>query len=155
MNKIHGFLNQEAACSLEVMVRGEGQQPRLAIVFRSTGKRIPEHERRAWHSKVDVYFQQNTWVDTKTCMECAGKTLSKFVELENLSKFLLLCGNLDAQTTDQFKEEIPRLNGLIWYGLKHGTDLWQVVDAGIAQLLKSLIVAEHREWLDVENNANH
>ena len=37
--------------------------------------------------------------------------------------------------------------------LKSGTDLWQVVDAGIAQLLKSFIGVEHRVWLDVENNA--
>ena len=65
----NGF--EKRQCSLQVMVRGEGQQPRLAIVSRGTGKRIPEHERRACYPKVDVYFQENAWMDTKTCMEWA------------------------------------------------------------------------------------
>ena len=46
------------------------------------------------------------------------------------------------------------MNGLVWYGLKNGTDLWQVVDAGVAQLLKNLIAKEHNEWLDKDENAD-
>ena len=46
------------------------------------------------------------------------------------------------------------MNGLVWYGLKNGTDLWQVVDAGVAQLLKNLIAIEHNEWLDKDENAD-
>ena len=46
------------------------------------------------------------------------------------------------------------LKGLVWYGLKNATDLWQVVDAGIAQLLKVLTGLEHRNWLDDDNNAD-
>ena len=44
------------------------------------------------------------------------------------------------------------MNSLVWYGLKNGTDLWQVVDAGVAQLLKNLIAKEHNEWLDKDEN---
>ena len=119
------------------MVTGDGGQPRLAIIFRRKSKRIREDERLAWHPNVDVYFQENAWVDTKTCMDWTNNTLKKCVDSENL-KFLLLCDNLDAQCQRESKEAIHVLNGLVWYGLKNATDLWQVVDAGVAQLLKVL-----------------
>ena len=38
--------------------------------------------------------------------------------------------------------------------MKNRTDLWQVVDAGIAQLLKVLTGLKHNEWLDEEDNAD-
>ena len=65
-------------CTLQVMVRGDGRQPRLTIIFRGKGKRIREDERLAWHPNVDVYFQENAWVDTKTCMDWTNNTLKKF-----------------------------------------------------------------------------
>ena len=103
---------------------------------------------------MDVYFQPNAWVDEATCMKWTEKTLKKFVEDEQLDKFLLFCDNLEAQCSDSFKETVHKMNGLVWYGLKNGTDLWQVVDAGVAQLLKNLIAIEHNEWLDIDENAD-
>ena len=50
-------------------------------------------------------------------------------------------------------EALNKLSGIVWYGLPHATDLWQSVDAGYAQVLKSLIGIEHIDWLDYENNA--
>ena len=61
------------------MVRGEGKHPKLAIVFRGKGN-VKPHERQACHPNVDVYFQQNAWVDTETCMEWTEKTLTKSVK---------------------------------------------------------------------------
>ena len=69
-------------------------------------------------------------------------------------KFLLLCDNLDAQCQREFKEAIHVLKILVWYGLRNATDLWQVVDTGVAQLLKVLTGLEHRNWLDGDNNAD-
>ena len=43
---------------------------------------------------------------------------------------------------------------LVWHGLADGTDLWQPVDAGYAQVLKSLISKEHQDWLDRDENAD-
>ena len=43
-------------CTLQVMFRGDGRQPCLAIIFRGKGNG-------------GVYFQENAWVDTKTCMD--------------------------------------------------------------------------------------
>ena len=43
---------------------------------------------------------------------------------------------------------------MAWFGLKNATDLWQIVDAGLAQMLKILIGQAHRNWLDKEGNAD-
>ena len=56
-------------CTLQVAFRPEGNQPRLAIIFRGKGKRISQDEKLTWHSGVDVYFQLNAWMDTKVCCE--------------------------------------------------------------------------------------
>jgi len=51
---------------------------------------------------------------------------------------VLFVDNLTAQQADQFKVAVASHGGVVWYGLKSATDLWQVVDAGIAQTLKVL-----------------
>ena len=43
---------------------------------------------------------------------------------------------------------------MVWYGLKEGTDLCQPVDAGYANVLKTLVGIQQREWLDKHENAN-
>ena len=82
-----------------------------------------------------------------------SKTLSPFVNGQDLSKFVLLLDKLKGQMQDDFKESVSSINGLLWYGLSVDTDLWQPVNAGYAACLKSLIAIEHRKWLDIENNA--
>ena len=42
---------------------------------------------------------------------------------------------------------------LIWYRLPNGTDLWQPVGAGCAQVLKELIGVKQPEWLVCDYNA--
>ena len=39
--------------------------------------------------------------------------------------------------------------------MKEGTDLWQQVDAGYADVLKKLVGIQQREWLDKDENADH
>ena len=43
---------------------------------------------------------------------------------------------------------------MVWYGLKNATDLWQVVDAGIAQTLKVLAGHNYQKWLDEGDNVD-
>ena len=141
-------------CSLQVMFRPEGEQPQISIIFRGKGLRISQEEKDAWHPDVQVFFQTNAWMDQKVNMEWTEKVLFKFVEKENLKKFVLLCDNLEAHQKDDFKESVSKKSGLVWFGLPNGTDLWQPVDAGYAQILKSLIGIEQRDWLDCDNNAD-
>ena len=111
-------------------------------------------EKLAWHPGVDVFFQQNAWVDSEVCEKWIDSSLKNFIEEEHLDRFLLLVDNLSSQQSDLFKEKIANLNGVWWYGLKDATDLWQPVDAGYAQVLKQLISTQQREWLDTEENAD-
>ena len=69
---------------------------------------------------VDVYWQDNAWLDQHVCMDWCEKTLKPFVKNEGLSKFVLLLDNLTGQMQNYFKSEVA--NGLLWYGLPDATD---------------------------------
>ena len=43
-------------CTLQIAFRPEENQPRLAIIFRGTGQKISEEEKKAWHPDIDVYL---------------------------------------------------------------------------------------------------
>ena len=62
-------------CALVPRVSTPPPPPRLGIVFRGTGKRISKDERSSWHESVDVFFQENAWVDTRVVVEWVTKTL--------------------------------------------------------------------------------
>lgn len=63
--------------------------------------------------------------------------------MAGLDCFVLFLDNLTAQETDAYKGKVARLIGIVWYGLKNATDLWQVVDAGIGQMLKVIVGQDH------------
>ena len=72
-------------------LRAEGKQPKIAIIFRGKGF-IGRDERLAYHSDVDVLFQQNAWADKKVSLEWIAKTLAP--EVKGLNRFILFCDNL-------------------------------------------------------------
>ena len=49
----------ETPVFLQVMFWLEGEQPKLAIIFRGQGKHISQDEKSEWHKGVNVYFQPN------------------------------------------------------------------------------------------------
>ena len=124
-------------CSLNVCVRPESEQPRIVVIFRGQGKRISQVEKHACDKDVDVYFQKCPWADETFCIDHIEKTLKPIVEKE--SRLVLFCDNLTGQSKPAFRESVSKLNGGVWYGLKNGTDLWQLVDAGYAEKLKAMI----------------
>ena len=132
----------------------EGKQPPLAIIFCGGGLQISQDEKMAWHPNVKVFFQKNAWMDNKVNMQWAEKTLFEFIREEEIKKYLLLLDNLEAHKQSELKKTVYDDSGLVWFSLPNGTDLWQPVDAGFAQVLTVLIGIEHRDWLDQENNAD-
>ena len=74
--------------------------------------------------------------------------------VENLQKYVLFVDNLTAQQTDDFKKAVSNIKGVVWYGLKNATGLWQVIDAGIAQTLKVLIGHNYQKWLGEVDNVD-
>lgn len=135
------------------MFRPEGQQPKLAIIFRGQGKRISQDEKSAWHKEVDVFFQPNAWLDQNVCKKWCDESLLPFVKEQKLDRFVLLLDNLKGQMQDDFKDSVSKAHGLLWYGLPGATNLWQPVDAGYAASLNALIAIEHRQWLDTDNHS--
>ena len=142
---------EKRQCTLQIVFRPEGKQPRICIVFRGKG-RISEDERENYHKDVDVLFQDCAWVDTDTSLEWINTTFSECVK--DLDRFVLFCDNLSAQTTDVFKEAIAKLGGVVWFVPPNTTDLTQPVNAGYAQIFKMLIKKAQDEWLEDGENCD-
>ena len=67
-------------------------------------------------------------------------------------EFVLLCDNLTAQVTDEFKSAVRNINGIVHFGVPGATDIWQPVDAGYGWLLKKLTAKAQNDWLELEEN---
>ena len=63
-------------------------------------------EKRSYHQSVDIYWQDSAWVDTEVSCEWVEKTLKKCVP--EGEEFLLLCDNLPAQVSDEFKKAVKK-----------------------------------------------
>ena len=114
--------------------------------------RITNDEKEAWHRDVDVYFQDNAWADTEFSVNWVNKTLKSATERND--RLALFCDNLSAQVTDNFRDAVSAIVGLIWYEVSNATDLSQSVDAGFGELLKVHTKQEHNRWLDCNENAD-
>ena len=82
---------------MQIVTHAEGEQPRIAIIFRGQGIRISLDEKIVWHQDVDVYWQCNAWADTKVSLELVKGTLSK-------------SGSLNARSQSFYSQ-------LVWRGL--------------------------------------
>ena len=121
--------------TLQICFRPTGkQQPRVAIIFNGKGKRISEDEKNAWHPDVDVYFLRKR-IGSNRIFYRMGKTYSPPPVQHSIDRFVLFCGNLSAQVSDEITKSVSNLNGVCWYGLPNSTDIWQPVDAGYVELL--------------------
>ena len=74
---------------------------------------------------------------TSKCFDWVKNTLTPVAK--NLGEFILFCDNLTTQTSEQFLSEVHELNGIVWFGVKDATDIWQPVDNGYGALYKRLI----------------
>ena len=142
---------EKRQCTLQIAFSPVGSKLRIAIIFRGTGKRISEDEKAAYHKDVDIYWQENAWADTKVCCEWVNRTLKEGVK-DFDDEFLLLCDNLEGQISYSFKEQVRLIEGLVWYGLKNATELWQPMDGGVGRILKALIGQEQQDWLESDDN---
>lgn len=145
---------EKRQCTLQICFSPEENHVKIEIIFRGTGKRISPAEKKAYHKDVDIYFQKNAWADTDFSCEWIKKTLEPGVKSgkEGNKEFILLCDNLSAQVTDDFKKAVRDINGIVYYGPSGATDLWQPVDAAYGSTLKKLITQEQDQWLELEDN---
>ena len=145
---------EKRQCTLQLCLSPEDNHVKAEIIFRGTGKRISPHEKAAYHKDVAIFWQKNAWADTEVSVEWVKSTLKEGVEAarDGNTEFVLLCDNLNAQTSDEFKEAVRQINGIVWYGPPGATDIWQPIDSGYGALMKRLISQQQDEWLECDNN---
>ena len=128
---------------------------RCAIIFGGTGKRISKVEKKAYDSRVDIFFQKNAWADSEFCMAWTEKCFRKSLMQERGKVFveqsLLTLHNLPGQTTDKLKAYIKK-ECVVWLYLGGCTDAPQPIDAGLWTFIKIEVRKQLDLWLENGDN---
>ena len=129
---------------------------RPAVIFRGKGK-VPAVERAAYDPRVDVFFQDNAWMDNATSIAWLKKSLLRSLKGEEgvvpRDQSILFANSLHVQTTDEVKRILhEECNTLLWLLPPGTTDELQPVDAGYGRLLKVEAGKELDEWLGKDDN---
>ncbi|KAK3283875.1 hypothetical protein CYMTET_8440 [Cymbomonas tetramitiformis] len=104
----------------------------IAIIFRGTGQRITEAEKRAYDPRVHVYFQKCAWVDMTVAIEWQNRTLIPCMN-EHLpgEESVIFADNPDAQIQEDYiKNQKGKGRAVGWSLLKDGTYWAQPIDQG-------------------------
>lgn len=144
--------------TLQLLIRGEGKQPKPVLIFRGKKtytRKCDKKKRLAEESKYDedviVLWQPKSWADTETCVEWAQGPFTEFIK-DNLKgdPFLLLCDNLNAQTKDPFLKAVADAgpsSSKIYFGPPGATHLWQPVDRHVGAQYKTLMADYYHEYM--------
>ena len=97
----------ERQCTLQLCFSPEGYPMKFKIIFRGKGKQIKALEKKAYHPKVDIFWQENAWADTSVSCEWVEKTLKPAVS--SGEEFILICDNL-IRTSVYFKDIISKIH---------------------------------------------
>ena len=146
---------EKRMCTLQLCFSPDekGPQPRPAIIFRGKGVRISAFERAAWHTGVDVSFNEKAWATDDWCYDNIPKQLAPIVPGVKGPEALLLCDNLSGQCNDKFRKMMKSKHNVLVWNLPPGTtDITQPVDSGYGRAVKRIIGAKLASWL--ENEAN-
>ena len=77
-----------------MLTQAEGEQPRIAVVFRVAGKSTREDKKASCHPNVAVYWQSFAWVYTGSSVIWANITLAQSVnDLDGFAIFQSSCTN--------------------------------------------------------------
>ena len=145
--------------TLQVLIRADGKQGRLAIIFRGKGN-ITEEEQASYDElDIDVYFQPKAWADSEFTIAWLNRTMKEAVK-DTPGIHLALCDNLAGQdvrpTAGAIGERVAAVAKAIrvklWNLLAGATDEIQPVDAGVGGLVKHLTGVEADIWLDDADN---
>lgn len=97
---------EKRMCTLQVLIRARGEQPKLAIIFRGKGRYLAQ-EREYYDKRVDVYAQNKAWADRNFSVEWATNTFVNHIKERQrnegtLPRTILFCDNLDSQVHIDF-----------------------------------------------------
>ena len=120
-----------------------------AIIFRGKGKRVKDSELQAYDSRVHIYWQENSWLDSRVALEWVENTPA----IDKTEDNVLFLDNLACQTTVEFHGACRRLANTLVYPLPADeTDKCQPVDQGEGNMIKQLIGDQLDEFLEKYDN---
>jgi len=113
---------------------------------------VANEEKEKYDKRVDVYFQQNTWMDEELNMQWVQATLIPGIGNDKEEK-VLFADNVGFQHSQQFHEtRRNQINTTVYMLLENHTDKIQPIDAGCGRMMKVKIGAAMETWLEEENN---
>lgn len=138
--------------TLQLCIRAEGDQNvKPALVFRGKGN-ISSAEKDSYDERVDVYFQQNAWIDAEVNMQWCRKTLFPGVGNTEQEK-VIFADNVSFQQSKEFHEACRNeINATVYMLPENHTDKIQPIDAGCGRMMKVKISCAMDRWLETEEN---
>ena len=138
--------------TLQLCIRADGEQNvEPALIFRGKG-RVAMAEKGKYDKRVDVYFQQNAWMDEEINMQWVQGTLIPGIGKGSDEK-VLFADNVGFQQSKEFHETCrDELNTRVYMLPENHTDKLQPIDAGCGRMMKLKIGAAMETWLEEEEN---
>ena len=127
--------------TLQLCIGADGEQNvKPALIFRGKG-RVATEEKEKYDKRVDVYFQQNAWMEEEINMQWVQGTLIPEIEKDKQEK-VLLANNVGFQQSQQFHETCRnQINTTVYMLPENHTDKIQPIDAGCGRMMKAKIGA--------------
>ena len=146
--------------TLQLLIRGQGEQPKPCLIFRGKpgrGSKARQEEVKLYDSDVTVIWQKKAWADTDVCVDWATHEYGSFAPSDFASGVaepkLLIVDNLNGQVAKPFIQALNSTNTILRMGVPGATDIWQPVDAGVGKQYKFLISEYYDEWLTSDEAA--
>eukprot|EP00794_Sanderia_malayensis_P014570 gene14571-16073_t len=142
---------EKRQATLQLCIRASSEQTvKPAIIFRGKGN-IKDDERSKYDSRVDVYFQEHTWMDEEVNMRWLRNTLTPGVK--NEKENVLFADNVSFQLAEAFHRECrTKINTIVYLLPPNHTDKVQPIDAGFGKTLKAKIGESMERWLEKEDH---
>ena len=122
-----------------------------ALVFRGKGN-VSSTEKDNYDERVNVFFQQNAWMDEEINMQWCSKALFPGVGNSEQEK-VIFADIVRFQQSKEFHEACRNeINATVYMLPENHTDKIQPIDAGCGRMMKVKIAAAMDRWLEKEDN---
>ena len=113
---------------------------------------MSNEEKEKYDKRVDVYFQQNAWMDEEINMQWTNNTLIPGTGDDKEEK-VLFADNVSFQQRQTFHETCrDEINTTVYMLPENHTDKIQPVDAGCGRIMKVKIGEALERWLEEKDN---
>jgi hypothetical protein len=122
---------------------------RICVCFRGKGC-LPPSEKAQYDKRVDVMFQPKAWFDRETCVEHAKRFIAP--QISKTAESVLFLDNLNGHTTTEYGRTLKKMKMKRHLLPTETSDVIQVADAGVGQMVKHKKGELFERWLDESDN---